>query len=198
VVFGQRSQLYWDLPIADTFSLYQKLYEIPDTIYEKNKKLYIELLDMGDFMGQAVRQLSLGQKMKANIALAMLHDPAVLYLDEPTIGLDVMSKQTLRQSILALNSEKNTTIIITTHDMNDIEAVCKRLILIDKGRKLFDGNLADFKANYEDGFMITMEFLNPPQWQSEPGFILYSDKDNRWSIKAEKSIRPKDALVSLP
>ncbi|MDR2135646.1 MAG: ATP-binding cassette domain-containing protein, partial [Treponema sp.] len=141
VVFGQRSQLYWDLPISDTFGLFRRLYEIPDDVYEHNKRLYVELLGMEDFIEQPVRQLSLGQKMKANLALAMLHNPDVLYLDEPTIGLDVMSKQVLRQSIAALNREKNTTIILTTHDMNDIEAVCKRLILIDKGRKLFDGGL---------------------------------------------------------
>jgi ABC-type histidine transport system ATPase subunit len=102
-----------------------------------------------------------------NLALAMLHDPDVLYLDEPTIGLDVMSKKILRQSILALDREKNTTIILTTHDMNDIEAVCKRLMLIDKGRKLFDGSLTDFKERYEDGFMVKLEFTELPHWSAE-------------------------------
>jgi ABC-2 type transport system ATP-binding protein len=106
VVFGQRSQLYCDLPALDTFGLYQKLYDIPPAVYERNKSRCIELLDMGDFIGQPVRQLSLGQKMKANLALAMPHDPDVLYLDEPTIGLDVMSKKILRRSVLALNREK--------------------------------------------------------------------------------------------
>jgi ABC-2 type transport system ATP-binding protein len=197
VVFGQRSQLYWDLPISDTFDLYQKLYEIPDAAYIRNKKLYIELLDMAGFMEQPVRQLSLGQKMKANLALAMLHDPNVLYLDEPTIGLDVMSKQALRQSIITLNKEKNTTIILTTHDMDDIEAVCKRLILIDKGRKLFDGSLADFKERYEDGYMVRMEFSSVPQWTAESGFILHDTKDAVWTVKVAKHIRPKDALAML-
>ncbi|MDR1325528.1 MAG: ATP-binding cassette domain-containing protein [Treponema sp.] len=197
VVFGQRSQLYWDLPISDTFELYQKLYEIPNAVYTRNKKLYIEILDMAGFMEQPVRQLSLGQKMKANLALAMLHDPHVLYLDEPTIGLDVVSKQALRQSIITLNSEKNTTIILTTHDMDDIEAVCKRLILIDKGRKLFDGSLADFKERYEDGFMVRMEFSSVPQWAAEPGFTLHNTKDAVWTVKVAKHIRPKDALTML-
>ena len=197
VVFGQRSQLYWDLPISDTFDLYRKLYEIPDAVYERNRKLYIDLLDMGDFMEQPVRQLSLGQKMKANLALAMLHDPDVLYLDEPTIGLDVMSKSILRQSIRALNKEKNTTVILTTHDMNDIEAVCKRLILIDKGKKLFDGSLDDFKERYEDGFMVKMEFSNPPVWEPEPGFSLRNSENNTWNIKVEKHIRSRDALTTL-
>ena len=197
VVFGQRSQLYWDLPISDTFGLYRKLYEIPDPIYERNRKLYIDLLDMGDFMEQPVRQLSLGQKMKANLALAMLHDPDVLYLDEPTIGLDVMSKSVLRQSIIALNREKNTTVILTTHDMNDIEAVCKRLILIDRGKKLFDGSLDDFREGYEDGFMVKMEFANPPAWVPEPGFTLRNSENNVWNIKVEKRIRSRDALTAL-
>jgi ABC-2 type transport system ATP-binding protein len=197
VVFGQRSQLYWDLPISDTFSLYQKLYDIPAAVYDHNKKMYVDLLDMGDFMEQPVRQLSLGQKMKANLALAMLHDPDVLYLDEPTIGLDVMSKQTLRQSILALNKEKNTTIILTTHDMNDIEAVCKRLILIDQGHKLFDGTLKDFKDHYEDAFMVKMEFSSPPQWESMDGYTLYSNANNVWNVKVEKHINSRDALMVL-
>jgi ABC-2 type transport system ATP-binding protein len=197
VVFGQRSQLYWDLPISDTFNLFRRLYEIPDDVYEYNKKLYVELLDMEDFIEQPVRQLSLGQKMKANLALAMLHNPDVLYLDEPTIGLDVMSKQVLRQSIAALNREKNTTVILTTHDMNDIEAVCKRLILIDKGRKLFDGTLDVFKKQYEEGYVVKMEFANLPQWIPHDGFTLYSDKENTWIIKVEKHISAKDALRLL-
>jgi ABC-2 type transport system ATP-binding protein len=203
VVFGQRSQLYWDLPISDTFSLYQRLYEIPMDLYRRNRDMYVEILGMGDFIGQPVRQLSLGQKMKANLALAMLHDPDVLYLDEPTIGLDVMSKQVLRRSIQVLNSEKNTAIILTTHDMNDIEAVCKRLILIDKGRKLFDSSLNDFKARYEDGYMVKMQFTvlpssgGLPQWIPEKGYDLYSEKDNERIVKVEKSIRSKDALQFL-
>ena len=197
VVFGQRSQLYWDLPISDTFDLYRKLYEIPDAVYERNRKLYVDLLDMGGFMEQPVRQLSLGQKMKANLALAMLHDPDVLYLDEPTIGLDVMSKNVLRESIRALNREKNTTVILTTHDMNDIEAVCERLILIDHGRKLFDGSLDNFKERYEDGFMIKMEFPEAPVWLPEEGFTLRSSEDNTWNIKVDKRIRSRDALMAL-
>jgi ABC-2 type transport system ATP-binding protein len=197
-VFGQRSQLYWDLPISDTFSLYRRLYEIPGDVYEHNRRLYVELLDMEDFIEQPVRQLSLGQKMKANLALAMLHNPDVLYLDEPTIGLDVMSKQILRQSIAALNREKNTTVILTTHDMNDIEAVCKRLILIDQGCKLFDGSLEVFKKRYEEAYAVKMEFTSlPRQWIPQNGFSLYSNKENLWIVKVEKRIRSKDALQLL-
>ena len=197
VVFGQRSQLYWDLPVSDTFSLYQKLYEIPKALYDHNKKMYIDLFDMGGFINQSVRQLSLGQKMKANLALSMLHDPDVLYLDEPTIGLDVISKKNLRHGIKALNREKNTTIMLTTHDMSDIEAVCGRLIVIDHGQKLFDGSLEDFKNRYEDGFMIKMEFSDLPEWKAHEGFTLKGNENNIWNIKVEKNIRCRDALSIL-
>jgi ABC-2 type transport system ATP-binding protein len=183
--------------VSDTFALYQKLYEIPGDRYRRNRDLLTEVLEMGEFLDQPVRQLSLGQKMKANLALAMLHDPEVLYLDEPTIGLDVMSKQVLRRSISALNAEKNTTVILTTHDMNDIESVSQRLILIDRGSKLFDGGLDDFKARYEDSYTVRMEFTEPPQWKALPGYSLLSEKNNVWTVGVEKRVNTKDALMEL-
>ncbi len=184
VVFGQRSQLYWDLPVSDTFELYENLYDIPKETFQKNKKFYIDLFDMGDFINQPVRQLSLGQKMKANIAIALMHDPYVLYLDEPTIGLDVTSKKILRESIKLINKEKNTTIMLTTHDMDDIEAVCHRLIMIDKGQKLFDGTLEAFRSKFEDGFILKLEFENStPDWVEAEGFSLVEHDPHIWIIK---------------
>jgi ABC-2 type transport system ATP-binding protein len=197
VVFGQRSQLYWDLPISDTLNLYKALYEIPDGQYKRNREYLTDLLGMGDFVEQPVRQLSLGQKMKANLALAMLHDPDVLYLDEPTIGLDVLSKETFRQGITALNKEKKTTVILTTHDMSDIEVICKRIILIDKGRKMFDGELELFKKSYDDAYAVKIEFSDPPPWDPLPGYTLQSEKNNTWTIRVEKNIPAKDALLML-
>ncbi len=198
VVFGQRSQLYWDLPIADTFSLYQKLYEIPEETYRANRALYTELLSLDEVMEQPVRQLSLGQKMKANLALAMLHDPAVLYLDEPTIGLDVMSRRVLRESVKALNREKETTIILTTHDMADIEAVCGRLILIDKGKKLFDGSLDAFKSRYESELLVTLHFeQTPPVWQADPRFALEQADAGQWTVRVAQGLLAKEAFVAL-
>ena len=141
VVFGQRSQLYWDLPVSDTFDLYESLYDIPHETFRKNCDLFTELLDMGGFLDQPVRQLSLGQKMKANIAVALLHDPAVLYLDEPTIGLDAVSKLAVRSFIRRLNETRRITVILTTHDMQDIEALASRILLIGKGKILLDGTL---------------------------------------------------------
>ena len=184
VVFGQRSQLYWDLPVSDTFDLYESLYDIPHETFRKNCELFTELLDMGGFLDQPVRQLSLGQKMKANIAVALLHDPAVLYLDEPTIGLDVVSKKVLRQAIKAINREKGTTVMLTTHDMDDIEAVCNRLIMINEGVKLFDGTLESFRNQYEREIVIRLEFEDSaPAWREIEGLSLSKREENALEVK---------------
>lgn len=184
VVFGQRSQLYWDLPVSDTFDLYESLYDIPHETFRKNCDLFTELLDMGGFLDQPVRQLSLGQKMKANIAVALLHDPAVLYLDEPTIGLDVVSKKVLRQAIKAINKEKGTTVMLTTHDMDDIEAVCNRLIMINEGVKLFDGTLESFRNQYEREIVIRLEFEDSaPAWRDIEGLSLSKREENALEVK---------------
>lgn len=196
VVFGQRSQLYWDLPVADTFDLYQKLYNIPMDTYQKNRALFTELLDMEDFLMQPVRQLSLGQKMKANLALAMLHNPPILYLDEPTIGLDVMTKQRLRECIGKINKECGTTVILTTHDMRDIEEVCHRIILIDKGKMLFDGKLADFKNQFGHGARYKLEFENLPVWKEREGYTREQVGENAWIIRTETAYS-KQTLIEL-
>ncbi|WP_099204721.1 ABC transporter ATP-binding protein [Scatolibacter rhodanostii] len=197
VVFGQRSQLYWDLPIEDTFEVYKKMYKIDDNTYKTNKKLFIDVLQMSDFMDRPVRQLSLGQKMKANLALSMLHDPDILYLDEPTIGLDVMSKKALRECILKINAEKETTIILTTHDMDDIESTCKRLILIDEGAKLYDGGLDLFKEEYDDGYSVILSFDDFPVWQNHRGYSLESKDEHTWTVSVNSDILAKNALIEL-
>lgn len=198
VVFGQRSQLYWDLPVADTFELHQKLYNIKEDRYKANRKYFTDILEMHDFIGQPVRQLSLGQKMKANLALSMLHDPDILYLDEPTIGLDVMSKKTLRTCIADINRDKQTTIILTTHDMDDIEAVCGRLILINKGRKLFDGGLTDFEEQYKNGYVVKMQFEGKlPVWEAEKDYKLLEQSDNNLVISVDRCLTTKEALTYL-
>jgi ABC-2 type transport system ATP-binding protein len=198
VVFGQRSQLYWDLPVADTFELYQKLYNIKEDLYKANRKYFTDILEMHEFINQPVRQLSLGQKMKANLALSMLHDPDILYLDEPTIGLDVMSKKTLRTCITDINRDKQTTIILTTHDMDDIEAVCGRLILIDKGRKLFDGSLSEFEEQYKNGYVVRMQFEgNLPVLVEERNYKLLDQSENNLVISVDKCLKTKEALTYL-
>jgi ABC-2 type transport system ATP-binding protein len=143
VVFGQRTTLWWDLPLRDSFELLQKIYRVDPVRHRRNLQEYVELLDLGDLLDTPVRQLSLGQRMRGDITAALLHDPEILYLDEPTIGLDVISKGRLRDFLRTLNAERGTTLMLTTHDLQDIEALCDRVIVIDHGTAVFDGPLSD-------------------------------------------------------
>lgn len=146
VVFGQRSQLWWDLPLLDSFQLIAKLYRVGPATYRRNLDRMVDLLGMAEFLDRPVRQLSLGQRMRGDLAAAMLYEPAILYLDEPTIGLDVVAKERMRSFIMDMNRDLGTTVILTTHDLADVEELCKRIILIDHGRILHDGGVADLMA----------------------------------------------------
>jgi ABC-2 type transport system ATP-binding protein len=143
VVFGQRTTLWWDLPLRDSFELLQKIYRVDPRRHRRNLDEYVELLDLGALLDTPVRQLSLGQRMRGDITAALLHDPEILYLDEPTIGLDVVSKGRLREFLRTLNAERGTTLMLTTHDLQDIEALCDRVVVIDHGTSVFDGPLSD-------------------------------------------------------
>lgn len=156
VVFGQRSQLWWDIPAEDTFDLLKDVYDIPNDKFIKIKNELIEKLNLKDFINVPVRQLSLGQRMRCEIAASLLHSPEILFLDEPTIGLDAVSKTIVRDFIKKLNKEKKTTVILTTHDMSDIEALAKRIILIGKGTVLYDGSLKSLKNKYDNNKYITV------------------------------------------
>lgn len=148
VVFGQRTQLWWDLPLTETYTVLKEIYEVPDDQYQKRMAFLNEVLDLNDFITSPVRTLSLGQRMRADIAASMLHSPSVLFLDEPTIGLDVVVKDKIRKAIKKINQEEGTTVILTTHDLSDIEQLCSRIVMIDKGKNVFDGNLEKLKTNY--------------------------------------------------
>jgi ABC-2 type transport system ATP-binding protein len=148
VIFGQRGQLMWDIPPGDSFELMRKMYAIPKARFETNLQQFIELLQLDEFMERPVRQLSLGQRMRCELVATLLHDPRIVYLDEPTIGMDVVAKERIREFILHLNQERRTTIILTTHDISDIERLCQRVIIIDKGRLIYDGSLAEIKRRY--------------------------------------------------
>jgi ABC-2 type transport system ATP-binding protein len=143
VVFGQRTGLWWDLPLRDSYELLGRIYRVPRRTYEANLERLVDLLDLGGLLEQPVRQLSLGQRMRGDIAAALLHDPKILYLDEPTIGLDVVTKAKLRAFLRELNTERSTTILLTTHDLVDIEQVCRRVMVIDHGRLVFDGGFEE-------------------------------------------------------
>ena len=143
VVFGQKTQLWWDISVKDSFELLHSIYEIPDNVYEEN-------LELEEFMDQPARKLSLGQRVRADIAAALLHDPPVLFLDEPTIGLDVAVKQKVYQFLQYINKEKKTTILLTSHDLKDMEWLCRRLIILEKGEILFDDEITKIFDNYPE------------------------------------------------
>ena len=148
VVFGQRTQLWWDLPLRETYGVLKEIYEVPDDRYRKRMAFLNEVLELDEFIASPVRTLSLGQRMRADIAASLLHSPKVLFLDEPTIGLDVVVKDNIRKAIEHINGQEKTTVILTTHDLADIEQLSKRIVMIDKGSKVFDGTIAELKAKY--------------------------------------------------
>lgn len=156
VVFGQRSQLWWDIPAEDTFDLLCEIYKLEKEEYQKTKTELIEKLNLKEIIRMPVRQLSLGQRMRCEIAASLLHKPKILFLDEPTIGLDAVSKKVVRDFIKKINQEQNVTVILTTHDMSDIEALAKRIILIGKGKVLYDGLLSKLKRKYDTESFITI------------------------------------------
>jgi ABC-2 type transport system ATP-binding protein len=160
VVFGQRSQLWWDLPLSESFELIKVMYRMKDEVYRRNLGRFTDLLDMGPFMSTPVRQLSLGQRMRGDLAAAMLYEPRILYLDEPTVGLDVVAKERIRTFIAETNKTQGTTVILTTHDMRDIERLCSRVILIEAGRVLFDGAVNALVARYAPGRVLVLHLAD--------------------------------------
>ena len=158
VVFGQRSQLWWDVPVIDSFDLLRDIYGVPEAEYRKNRDMLTQLLDLQTILKTPARQLSLGQRMRCEVAASLLHSPNILFLDEPTIGLDAVSKIAVREFIRSINKEKGTTVILTTHDMQDIEALTDRIILIGKGRILLDGPLQELKRRYAGHKSVTLDF----------------------------------------
>lgn len=160
VVFGQKSQLQWDLAPIDSYELIKKIYKIPNKKYKENFERFVELLEMEKFLHQPVRQLSLGQRMRADIAAALLHSPKIVFFDEPTIGVDVVGKERIRNFIRELNRTDDITMLFTTHDMVDIEKVCNRIIVIDEGKKLYDGSLEQIVKLYSSDKEIVIETVD--------------------------------------
>lgn len=158
VVFGQRSQLWWDVPVIDSFELIKDIYKVPDRIYKNNLDELITMLNINTIIKTPARQLSLGQRMRCEIAASLLHNPKILFLDEPTIGLDAVSKIAVREFIKNINRGRKTTVILTTHDMQDIEALTERIILIGKGQILLDGALAELKKRHSDKKTLTVDY----------------------------------------
>ena len=148
VVFGQRTQLWWDLPLIDSLRLLRHLYRVPEARHSTNLARLRSMLELDEFIETPVRQLSLGQRMRGDLAAALLHDPELLYLDEPTIGLDVVAKARIRDFLLSINADKGVTVLLTTHDMDDVEMLCPRMVIIDHGRKLYDGTVSNIRERF--------------------------------------------------
>ncbi|MFI0238964.1 ATP-binding cassette domain-containing protein [Streptomyces sp. NPDC016845] len=201
VVFGQRTTLWWDLPLIDSYRLMRRMYRIPDSRYEENLARCVELLELADLLEVPVRQLSLGQRMRGDIAAALLHDPEVLYLDEPTIGLDVVSKVKVRGFLRDLNAEKGTTVLLTTHDLTDIEQLCRRVMVIDHGRLMYDGELeglhqAGGGGAVERTLIVDLERELPPL-DVEFARVVKVEGARQWlAFPADRSAAPLVAAVA--
>ena len=161
VVFGQKSQLWWDLPAADTFGLQKEMYRIPTAAFRERLDYFSHMLDIEEVIRKPVRQLSLGERMKCELVCAMLHEPPLIFLDEPTIGLDVLSKETIRRFIKQVNREKQTTFIITTHDLSDVEDLCEKVTIINKGSVVFDDTLEKLRVFFSHKKIVDVQFERP-------------------------------------
>ncbi|KNB49382.1 ABC transporter ATP-binding protein [Streptomyces caatingaensis] len=199
VVFGQRTTLWWDLPLRDSYGLVRRMYRIPDARYRANLDRCVELLDLGALLDVPVRQLSLGQRMRGDVAAALLHDPEVLYLDEPTIGLDVVSKARVRGFLRDLNAERGTTVLLTTHDLTDIEQLCRRVMVIDHGRLVYDGALDGLHTvgGSERMLVVDLERELPPMRDVPGARVVRVEGPRQWlAFPATRSAAPLVAAVA--
>lgn len=185
VVFGQKTQLWWDLPVSETFPLLKDIYGVSDEDYEERMNYFKEILGLDEFFLSPVRTLSLGQRMRADLAAALIHNPKIIYLDEPTIGLDVVVKESVRKAIKDINEKYGTTIILTTHDLNDIEELCNRIIIIDSGKKIYDGELEGVKEQF--GYLTIIEIQLKDKSNIEKiNFARFKDDDFKLNMKESK------------
>lgn len=195
VVFGQKTQLWWDLPVRESYDLLRMIYRIPKDVFRIRMDYFIDLLGLEDFLDQQTRKLSLGQRMRSDLAASLIHDPSILFLDEPTIGLDILTKDVVRQTIRRLNKEKGITVILTTHDMDDIEFLASRLILLDKGKVQYDGAIDSFINTYQKKKLVTVHLENDMNGvqPSLNGFRMVMSKSNRmfeFEMPKEESVAP--------
>ena len=198
VVFGQRTQLWWDLPVIDSFELLKHIYEIPQNLYKQNLEFFSELLRLQPFLSTPVRRLSLGQRMRCDLTAALLHNPEILYLDEPTIGLDVVAKEQVRQFLRQVNAERQVTVILTTHDLNDVEKVCQRLVIIDSGKIIYDGGIDALKKRYGKTRMLVVDLAQAySDIQLEEVDLTRRDGNRIWLAFDRDTISASEVIAQL-
>lgn len=183
VVFGQRTQLWWDLPVVESFDLLRDIYHVPEADYRRGLDELVSLLDLGDLLGVPVRQLSLGQRMRCDLAASLLHAPPLLFLDEPTIGLDAASKLAVRDFVLRLNRERGVTVILTTHDMDDIEALCSRILVIGRGTILSDGTLTELRGRVTRDRLLIVDLLDEHASVEDPDAEVIHREGHRVTLR---------------
>jgi ABC-2 type transport system ATP-binding protein len=198
VVFGQRTQLWWDLPVIDSFELLKHIYEIPQNLYKQNLEFFSELLQLEPVLSTPVRKLSLGQRMRCDLTAALLHNPEILYLDEPTIGLDVVAKEQVRQFLRQVNAERQVTVILTTHDLNDVEKVCQRLVIIDSGKIIYDGGIDALKKDYGKTRMLIVDLAQTyPDIQLEGVNLTRRDGNRIWLAFDRDTVSASEVITQL-
>ncbi len=198
VVFGQRTQLWWDLPVIESFELLRDIYRVPQTDYRRVRDEMVDLLDLSGLLDTPVRQLSLGQRMRCDLAAALLHGPRILYLDEPTIGLDAVSKLAVRDFVRRLNGERGVTVILTTHDMDDIEALCSRVLMIHEGDVLIDGTLDDLRAMVTNERRLIIDLANENGWVADPDAELVARQGRRLTLRFDpERVSPAELIARV-
>ncbi len=196
VVFGQRTQLWWDLPVVESFELLRDIYRVEEQQYRANLRELVSLLDLAPLLDVPVRQLSLGQRMRCDLAAALLHSPQILYLDEPTIGLDAPSKLAVRDFVRELNRNRGTTVLLTTHDMDDIEALCNRVIVIDKGRIFLDGTLSGLRARVTNERHLIVDLENAEEPVSDRDAEVIRREGGRVWLRFDPERTPAAQLIA--
>lgn len=196
-VFGQRSSLWWDLPVIESLELLQHIYKIPAPRFSSNLNAFKKLLDLEEFITSPARSLSLGQRMRADLCAALLHDPELLFLDEPTIGLDVVAKERIREFIKAINLERGTTIILTTHDLSDVQKLCSRAMIIDHGKLLFDGQLTSLQSKFGGQRRLIIDFDETPMQLEVSGASVLQQNGSRVTFEIHKDTRVPEVIASV-
>jgi ABC-2 type transport system ATP-binding protein len=194
-VFGQRTTLWWDLPVIESLDLLKYIYKIPANRFQQNLNEFLELLDLEPFLNTPVRSLSLGQRMRADICASLLHDPPLLFLDEPTIGLDVVAKERIRRFIRHINQARSTTIILTTHDLSDVEKLCDRVMIIDRGQLLFDGQLNTLRERFDGKRELVVDFVEPYDSVEIDEAVVIEQDGLRVTYQFERSTITASALI---